>query len=144
MNLNKLVVFLTLFLFSCSNCSLKAQNIYPTEIYCNDTSAKYLKKDSFIISYSDKNFKDVIKKIPKKENSDYNLLIYSKSKPSAGYKLKLDKILIYKNKMQIYLNDIEPPKGSMNAAIQTYPFCLLKIENLNKFKVYINNKRKKN
>ena len=30
------------------------------------------------------------------------------------------------------------------AAIQTYPFCLLKIENLDKFKVYINNKRKKN
>jgi len=42
--------------------------------------------------------------------------------------------------MQIYLSDIEPPKDSMSAAIQTYPFCLLKIENLNKFEVFINSK----
>ena len=44
---------------------------------------------------------------------------------------------------KIYFKEIKPKKNSKNLAVITYPFCLVKIENLNEFKVKIKKKRLK-
>ncbi len=58
--------------------------------------------------------------------------------PSSGYKLKLNNIK--KNNSIYYLNFINtnPPEGSTSLAVISYPYCVLNVENLNKFKITIN------
>ena len=74
---------------------------------------------------------------------NYNLFITNGSKPTAGYKLKLDKIIKKKNQFKIYLTEIKPPEKTMSAAVLTYPFCLLKVNDMKKFKIYINDNEMK-
>lgn len=75
--------------------------------------------------------------------NNYNLFISNGTKPSAGYKLNFDKAIKKNNKINIYFTEIEPPKLSANAAVLTYPYCLLDIKNEKKFRIFINNKKKK-
>ena len=139
--LGNLILFLSFFLISCSTNFSEAKNIYPSQIFCKYSSQNYLGNNQFVKDYTSIKFKSVISKIPKEIDKEFNLIVYSSSKPSAGYKLKLDEILLINNKINIYFNEIHPAVGSMNAAIQTHPFCLLKIENLNNYKIFINDKK---
>ena len=138
-----LILSLSFFLISCATNFSEAKNIYPSHIFCKYSSQNYLGSEQFVKDYNSDDFKSVISKIPKETDEEFNLIVYSSSKPSAGYKLKFDKILLINNKINIYFSDIDPAAGSINAAIQTHPFCLLKIEKLklNDYKIFIDNNK---
>ncbi len=136
-----LILSLSFFLISCATNFSEAKNIYPSHIFCKYSSQNYLGSEQFVKDYNSDDFKSVISKIPKETDEEFNLLVYSSSKPSAGYKLKFDKILLINNKINIYFSGIDPAAGSINAAIQTHPFCLLKIEKLNDYKIFIDNNK---
>ena len=68
----------------------------------------------------------------------FNLIVFSESKPSSGYKLKLNNIKKKNSVHNLNFINTKPPKGSVNLAVITYPYCILNVENLNKFKITIN------
>jgi|ETNmetMinimDraft_33_1059910.scaffolds.fasta_scaffold83317_2 hypothetical protein len=134
------IFFLTLLLFSCSSHLIEVEKIKPSELYCGSTMGQFMKSDKNFISKENDNFEKKIVKInPNFIKRDYNLIVVSGSKPTGGYSLKLKNIIKKNNTYHLNFYDIEPAKNSINFMAATYPFCLLKIENLNKFKVFIDN-----
>ena len=108
------------------------------------SKARLLEEDVISLSFKDKNFNQVIHKIDKKLNDKkYNLLVSAGEKPSSGYSLKFVKIKKKKKFDKIYFKEVKPEKNSINLAVITYPFCLVKIENLDDYKVKIKKKRLK-
>ena len=73
----------------------------------------------------------------------YNLIVSLGSRSSGGYKLEFNKIKNKNKKTYVYFNEIKPPKNSKNIAVISYPFCILKIDNLNEYKIKIKKKRSK-
>ena len=105
------------------------------EVYCNSKNFPIL---------LNKNFDNILKKIDENLlDKKYNLIVSLGSRPSGGYKLEFEKIKIKNKKTYIYFNEIKPPKNSKNIAVITYPFCLVKIENLQEHEVKIKGKRSK-
>jgi len=140
LNLNKLVVFLTLFLFSCSNHIIKAEEIEPENLKCGSSISKNFYHNSGVFTSKDKNFTEKLRLIDgnlKKES--FNFLYIAEPKSSGGYTLELLKIVKKRNKHKLYFKEFKPAEGSKNIAAITATYCLLKIENLNKFKVFIDN-----
>ena len=114
------------------------------DYFCDVSNARLLEKDVISLSFKDKNFNQVIHKIDKKLNDKkYNLLVSAGEKPSGGYSLEFVKIKKKKKFDKIYFKDVKPQKNSINLAVITYPFCLVKIENLDDYKVKIKKKRLK-
>ena len=140
MNLNKLVIFLTLFLFSCSNNIIKAEEIKPENLKCGSSSSTNFFKNNGVFTSNDKNFTEKLKLIDENLKEDsFNFLYIAEPKSSGGYILELLKIVKKRNKHELYFKELKPAEGSSNIAAITATYCLLKIENLNKFKVYIDN-----
>ncbi len=140
MNLNKLVVFFTLFLFSCSSHIIKAEEVKPENLKCGDAYQKILNGKSFITS-KDKDFKKNFLSLKLEDGinlEDFNLLIASDYKPTPGYDIKIDKIIKNNTSLTIFYEVNRNKLSSLQ--VITYPFCLLKIKNLDKFKVFINSK----
>tara|TARA_A100001015_G_scaffold287525_1_gene357381 strand:- start:60 stop:554 length:495 start_codon:yes stop_codon:yes gene_type:complete len=114
------------------------------DYFCDVSNARLLEKDVISLSFKDKNFNQVISKIEKKPNDgEYNLLVTAGQKPSSGYSLEFIKIKKKKKFDKIYFKETRPKKNSINLAVITYPFCLVKIENLDNYKVKIKKKRSK-
>lgn len=114
------------------------------EVYCNSKNFPILVNKRVSASYLDKDFDNILTEI--NENlldKKYNLIVTLGSRPSGGYKLEFNKIKNINKKTYIYFNEIKPPKNFESIAVITYPFCLLKIENLQKHKVKIKGKRSK-
>ena len=136
--LNKFVIISSLFLFSCSSYLIQAEEIIPEELYCGNTSGQFLKSDKNYITAESKNFKDKLAKIDSNFiNKDYNLIVISELKPTGGFSLKLKNINKKKDILHMNFIDIKPVENSKVTMTTTYPYCVLKIENLKKFKISI-------
>ena len=141
LNLNKLVVFFTLFLFSCSSHIIKAEEVKPENLKCGDAYQKILNGKSFITS-KDKDFKKNFLSLKLEDGinlEDFNLLIASDYKPTPGYDIKIDKIIKNNTSLTIFYEVNRNKLSSLQ--VITYPFCLLKIKNLDKFKVFLKVKK---
>ena len=70
-------------------------------------------------------------------NKGYNLIVVSGLKPTGGFSLKLKNM--NKKKDTIYMNfiNIVPDENSKVITAATYPYCVLKINNLDKFKISV-------
>jgi hypothetical protein len=137
--IKKLFNLLVLFLFSCSNNLAKSEDIIPEKIICGNLSGQLVDKNINFISKNSENFEYILSSIDKDLSKDaFNLIVFSDSKPSSGYKLKLNNIKKkYSTHLLNFINT-KPPEGSTNLAVITYPYCVLNVENLNKFKITIN------
>jgi len=136
--LNKFVIISSLFLFSCSSYLIQAEEIIPEELYCGNTSGQFLKSDKNYITADSKNFKDKLAKIDSNFiNKGYNLIVISGLKPTGGFSLKLKNINKKKDILHINFIDIKPADNSKVTMATTYPYCVLRIENLEKFKISI-------
>ena len=137
--IKKFSSLLFLFLFSCSNNLIKSEDVIPEKIICGNLSSQLVGKNINFINKNSESFEYTLSLIDKDLSKDsFNLIVFSESKPSSGYKLKLNNI---KKKISVHnLNFVntKPPKGSTNLAVITYPYCVLNVENLNKFKITIN------
>ena len=136
--LNKLAIILSLFLFSCSSYLIQAEEIIPEELYCGNTMGQFLKSNKNYITAENKNFKEKLAKIDSNFiNKGYNLIVISGLKPTGGFSLKLKNINKKKDILHINFIDIKPAYNSKVTMATTYPYCVLNIENLEKFKISI-------
>ena len=114
------------------------EEIIPEELYCGNTSGQFLKSDKNYITADSKNFKDKLAKIDSNFiNKGYNLIVISGLKPTGGFSLKLKNINKKKDILHINFIDIKPADNSKVTMATTYPYCVLRIENLEKFKISI-------
>ena len=84
-----------------------------------------------------KNFQEVFFSLNLKDNlniEDFNLIIISKYKPTQGYDLEINKIIKKGSKLKIFQKE-KLRKNATALQVITYPFCLMKVENLEKFKI---------
>ena len=136
--LNKLGILLSLSLLSCSINLIQAEEIKPQELYCGSTTGQFLKNENNYITAKSENFNEMLDKINSNFiDKGYNLIVVSGLKPTGGFSLKLKNI--NKKKDTIYMNfiNIVPDKNSKVIMAATYPYCVLKINNLDKFKVSV-------
>ena len=111
----------------------------PEKIICGSSNSQLVDDNTNFVSKNSKNFEYILSSINQHFGKDaFNLIVFSGSKPSSGYKLKLNNIK--KNNSIYYLNfiNINPSEGSASLAVISYPYCILNVENLNKFKIIIN------
>ncbi len=143
MKLSKLFIFfLSITFLSCATYTANSNELMPNLIKCEVSRSVSKKMDYEFIKSSSNKFSKKLDLLGQNKNN-YNLFISNGTKPSAGYKLNFDKAIKKNNKINIYFTEIEPPKLSANAAVLTYPYCLLDIKNEKKFRIFINNKKKK-
>ncbi len=140
LNLNKLVIFLTLFLFSCSNHIIKAEEVKPENLKCGSSIAVGFFQKYGIFTPKNKDFNYKLRFINENLNKDDFNFLYISKPIGGGYVLKVEKIVKKRNKHELYFKELKPAEGSSNIAAITATYCLLKIKNLNKFKVYIDSK----
>ena len=136
--LNKLAIFASLFLFSCSGYLIQAEEVKPKNIKCGVAYEKILKTQNFITS-KNKNFEEVIFLLNLKDDvniENFNLIVASKYKPTPGYDLEIDKIIKEGFNLKIFKKE-KLRKDATILQVITYPFCLIEIENLEKFKIFI-------
>ena len=138
MTFNKLIIFLTLFLFSCSSHFIQAEELKPNHLKCGSSSdIEFYKKNGLFVS-SHKDFSYKLERIDRTlEKDTFNFIYISEPKSSGGYTLELLKILKKENKHQIYFKENKPPEGSMNITAITATYCFLKISNLVEAEVFI-------
>ena len=112
--------------------------------HCDVNEVRLLEKNNNSISIQDKNFNQVISKIDKNiEDNHYNLLVSLGEKSSSGHKLEFTKIKRKKKFDKLYFKEIKPKKNSKNLTVMTYPYCMLKVKNLNNYKIKIKKQRLK-
>ena len=139
----KKILFLTVFILLPNNYVLSDEN-NPEDYFCDVNNVRLLEEDVISLSFKDKNFNQVINKIDKKlNNKKYNLLVSTGEKSSSGYSLEFVKIKKKKKFDKIYFKETKPKKNSKNLAVITYPYCLINVKNLDKYKIKIKTKRLK-
>ena len=135
---NKLSIFISFFLFSCTSHLIQAEEIKPENLKCGSNSgvAFFEKNGLFALNDEDFNYKlGLIDKNLTKE--DFNFIYISKPQNTGGYTLNLEKIIKKKYKHQIYFKENKPPQGSANIMAITATYCFLKINNLDKVRVIV-------
>ena len=138
MSFNKLGIFLSLFLFSCSSHFIQAEEIEPKNLKCGSSIDQgfYKKNGLFVSSHKDFSYK--LERIDRTlEKDTFNFIYNSGPKSSGGYTLELLKILKKGNKHHVYFKENMPPEGSKNIAVITATYCFLKISNLVEAEVFI-------
>ena len=118
-----------------------AKEISPKKKIC-DVSYQKILNDNLFITSKEIEFDKIISNLQKKNIENYNILIALDYKPTPGYELLIKKIIKKKSKIIIYYSEKKNKESTM-LQVLTYPYCLLQIENLEKFKIKIKKKRLK-
>ncbi len=136
--INKSVIFLSLFLFSCSAYSNQTEEIKPKNLKCGSNSGVEFYNKNGLFIQSDKDFNYKLKLIDKNLNKDdFNFIYISEPKNSGGYVLELKKIIKKKDKHRVYFKENKPLQGSANIMAVTATYCFLKVDSFNKVEVFI-------
>jgi hypothetical protein len=139
----KKILFFSLLILFPNNFVLAIEN-NPEDYFCEVSKSRLLEKNVISLSFKDKKFNQVISEIDKKpSDKKYNLLVSTGEKPSSGYSLEFLKIKKKKKFDKIYFQEKKPKKNSKNLAVITYPYCLINVKNLDKYKIKIKKKRLK-
>tara|TARA_B110000444_G_C18749355_1_gene551982 strand:- start:63 stop:548 length:486 start_codon:yes stop_codon:yes gene_type:complete len=135
--LNKITIFLSLFLFSCSNYFIQAEEIKPKNLKCGNNSSIEFFEENGVFTPDNKAFNYKLKLINKDLDKDNFNFIYISKPKGAGYTLEVEKISKKKSKHKIYFKENKPPEGAAVAAVTASTYCFLKIDNLDEVEVFI-------
>ena len=117
-----------------------AKTDLESKIKCDKSSVKLINDKAYLTSFSP-NFNEVISKIKNINPDDYNLIISPGYKPTPAYKINISKIKIKKKSLIIYYS--EEKFSNTGLTVVSYPYCLIKIKDLNNRKIKIKKKRSK-
>ena len=135
-----LIFFLTFILVFCFSNTTSAKILNDKSVKCGQSSVKLIIDQSYLTS-SSPNFRKIISKIGNANLKDYNLIISSGYKPSPGYRINISKIKMKKKSIIIYYS--EEKFSNTPLTVISYPYCLIKIKNLDNRKIKIKKKRLK-
>ena len=108
------------------------------DFYCGISNNKILNEKTFITK-KEANFDQILNDLS--VSNKFNLLIASEYTPRPGYKMNIVKIKKKKEKITIYY-EIEKKKSSLITVI-SFPFCLLKIEEIESYEIKVKKRRLK-
>ena len=135
---NKLSIFISFLLFSCSSHLIQAEEIKPENLKCGSNSGATFFEKGGIFALNDRDFNYKLGLIDKNlTKEDFNLIYISKPQNTGGYSLNLEKIIKKKAKYQSYFKENKPLQGSASIMAITATYCFLKINNLDKAIVII-------
>ena len=138
LNFNKLSIFISFLLFSCSSHLIQAEEIKPENLKCGSNSGVTFFEKNGLFTLNDEDFNYKLGLIDKNLNKeDFNFVYISKPQNSGGYTLEIEKIIKKNNKHLVYFKENKPPTGSANIMAITATYCFLKINNIDKVKVII-------
>jgi hypothetical protein len=138
LSFNKSIIFINLFLFSCTTHFIQAEEIKPKNLICGSKSGVTFFKTNGLLTSKDKDFNNKLYLIDKNlRKEDFNFIYISEPKSSGGYTLELEKIKKKKDKHLIYFKENKPPEGSINSMAITATYCLLNVKDLEKVEVFI-------
>ena len=139
LSFKKLIIFLSFFLFSCTSHLIQAKEIKPEALNCSISRAISETNFPETLTIKDKRFKKKLKEIGlDKTEINYNLFVSIGLRGVKGFKLDFDKMIKDKKKIKIYFIETKPTQGMFGAAVPVYPYCLLKVKNLDQVEVFIN------
>ena len=93
MSFNKSIIFINLFLFSCTTHFIQAEEIKPKNLICGSKSGVTFFKTNGLLTSKDKDFNNKLYLIDKNlRKEDFNFIYISEPKSSGGYTLELEKI----------------------------------------------------
>jgi hypothetical protein len=137
LSFNKLSVFISFLLFSCSSHLIQAEEIKPKNLKCGSNSGVTFFEKNGLFTLNDEDFNYKLRLIDKSLNKeDFNLIFISKPQNSGGYTLEIEKIIKKNNKHLVYFKENKPPTGSANLMAITSTYCFLKLNNLEKVEVF--------
>ena len=137
LSFNKLSVFISFLLFSCSSHLIQAEEIKPKNLKCGSNSGVTFFEKNGLFTLNDEDFNYKLRLIDKSLNKeDFNLIFISKPQNSGGYTLEIEKIIKKNNKHLVYFKENKPPTGSANLMVITSTYCFLKLNNLEKVEVF--------
>ena len=91
---NKLSIFISFLLFSCSSHLIQAEEIKPENLKCGSNSGVTFFEKNGLFTPNDKDFNYKLGLIDKNlTKEDFNLIYISKPQNSGGYTLNLQKII---------------------------------------------------
>ena len=125
--------------FSFSNAT-SAKTLIDNSVKCGQSPVKLIDGQSYLTS-SSPDFRRIISKIENVNLKDYNLIISTGHKSSPGYRINISKIKMKKKSIIIYYS--EEKFSNTALTVISYPYCLLKIENLDNRKIKIKKKKLK-
>ena len=137
LRLNKLSIFISLFLFSCTSHLIQAEEIKPENLKCGSNSGDTFFKKNGAFTLDDKDFNYKLGLIDQNLNKDdFNFIYISKPQSSGGFVLELEKIIKKKDRHRIYFKENKPPEGSASIAAITATYCFLQIDNLDQVEIF--------
>ena len=135
----KFLVLLSFSLVSCSSYSINAEEIKADNLKCGSSSITTFFKKNGIYKSDDENFNYKLSLIGESlSKKDFNIIYISEPQNSGGYVLKVEKIIKIKDKYQIYFKENKLSDGSGSITAITSTFCLMKLPDPDKIKVFIN------
>ena len=138
LSFNKLSIFISFLLFSCSSHLIQAEEIKSENLKCGSNSGVTFFEKNGLFTLNDEDFNYKLGLIDKNlTKEDFNFVYISKPQNSGGYTLEVEKIIKKNNKHLVYFKENKPPTGSANIMAITATYCFLKINNLDKVKVII-------
>tara|TARA_X000000950_G_scaffold26881_1_gene28897 strand:+ start:303 stop:788 length:486 start_codon:yes stop_codon:yes gene_type:complete len=134
---NKLSIFISLFLFSCTSHLIQAEEIKPENLKCGSSIDVGFFQKYGIFTSKDKDFIYKLRFISENLNKDDFNFIYISKPTGGGYTLELEKITKKKNKHKIYFKENKPQEDAITHTATAATYCFLKIDNLNKVDLFI-------
>ena len=137
LSFNKLSIFISFLLFSCSSHLIQAEEIKPKNLKCGSSIAVGFFQKNGIFTAKDKDFIYKLRFVNENlSKHDFNFIYISKP-TGGGHTLELEKITKKKNKHKIYFKANKPPEDAITHTATAATYCFLKIDNLNKVDVFI-------
>ena len=133
--------------FKIENIKCGISNSSLDTFFLNDFD--FQKNDRIFISNNEQRYKEIInylnyaKKLDNEnlideKYSEYNSIFLINSKPTSGFKLKLnDAILKNHYVLNLYFEEISPKSNSIVNTIVTQPYCLMGIDNIDKYDIKV-------
>ena len=131
-------IFFCLFLLtSCLSFEEEYSQIDIAKYECNISHQKILDKD--FISINEIGFENSISAINEiiNNNNKFNFIFSPGSRSSSGYNLSFSSYSLKNKNLSIFFKEKKPKKNTIVATVITYPFCVLQIDNIEKYNISV-------
>ena len=139
LTIHKLIIFLFLFILSCSSYANQVKEIQPLAVKCGISNIVSKTNNQETLTIKNQKFRKKLQEIGfANQDLNYNIYVGLGLRGNRGYALKFDKLLKKEKILEIYFTEVKPDANTLSAAVPIYPYCLLKIEKFDEIGVIIN------
>ena len=133
---NIYILLCLFFLTSCSSFEEYSQ-IEIEKHECSISHQKILDKE--FLTINDKNFDKVTNIVNEilNDSDKFNFIFSPGPRSSSGYNLSFSSYSIKNKNLSIFFKEKKPKKNTIVATVITYPFCVLQVDNIQKYNISV-------